>query len=101
MDFVEALPKLGGFGTILVVVDRLSKYSQFLGLKHPFTVPKVAALFVREVVKLHGFSYSIVSDKDKVFISLFSKERFCLQDIALLHSTAYHPQSDGQTEIMN
>ena len=64
MDFISGLPKSRGKDTIFVVVDRLTKYAHFYALSHPFSAKDGTAMFVREVVKLHGFPASIVSDRD-------------------------------------
>ena len=88
MDFMEGLPKLEGYDTILVVVDRLTKYAHFLLLKYPFTALVVASNFVTGVVRLHGFPSSIVSDRDKVFMSMFWRELLRLQQTTLKRSTA-------------
>lgn len=55
MDFIEALPKLGGFGLLLVVVERLMKYEHFIGLTHLFTATSVAVSLSKEIVRLQGF----------------------------------------------
>ncbi|MCH80642.1 retrotransposon protein, partial [Trifolium medium] len=101
MDFITGLPKSKGYEAIMVIVDRLSKYVHFVPLKHPYTAKTIAEIFVREVVRLHGIPLSIVSDRDPIFMSNFWQELFKLQGTHLKMSTAYHPESDGQTEVVN
>jgi hypothetical protein len=69
MDFIEGLPKSQGKDMILVVVDRLTIYSHFLALSHPYNVQNIVDLFMDNIVKLHGPPASIISDRDTIFTS--------------------------------
>ncbi|GJU17803.1 retrotransposable element Tf2 [Tanacetum coccineum] len=101
MDFIDSLPESKGKTGILVVVDRLSKYAHFLAITHPYTARTIAQLFLDNIYKLHGLPSSIISDRDKIFMSLFWQSLFKLLQVQLKMSTAYHPQIDGQTEVVN
>ncbi|XP_019183647.1 PREDICTED: uncharacterized protein LOC109178468 [Ipomoea nil] len=101
LDFVEGLQKVQGKTALLVVVDRLSKYAHFLPISHPFTAITVANIFFANIVKLHGVPETMVSDRDNTFTCAFWNELFRLNGSTLAFSTAYHPQSDGQTEVTN
>jgi hypothetical protein len=101
MDFIEALPKVHGKSVILTVVDRLSKAAHFVPLGHPYTATSVARAFFAEIVRLHGIPSTIVSDRDPVFTSEFWKELFRLAGVKLQMTSAFHPQSDGQSEATN
>lgn len=69
MDFVEGLPLSHSKNCVMVVVDKFSKFSHFIALKHPFTALMVAKEFLQQVYKLHGMPLAIVSDRDRVFTS--------------------------------
>ena len=99
MDFLFKLPRTQcGHDGIWVIVDRLTKSAHFLPIKETYTMDKLARFFVDEIVCLHGAPVSIVSDRDSRFTSRFWKS---LQDALgtnLKFSTAFHPQTDGQSE---
>jgi hypothetical protein len=101
MDFIEGLPRSGAANCIMVVVDKFSKFAHFVPLLHPFSASHVAQLFLDHIYKLHGMPTHIISDRDRIFTSLFWKELFRLVNTKLCMSSAYHPQSDGQTERVN
>lgn len=101
IDFVTGLPQSRGYTAIMVVVDRLSKYAHFAPLLTKFDAWRVANVFVDTVVKHHGFPKTLISDRDPVFLSEVWENLLRLSGTKLKFSTAYHPQTDGQTEVRN
>jgi hypothetical protein len=100
MDFIIGLQKSEGKNVIMVIVDRLTKYAHFCSLTHPFKASTVVIEFMETVQKLHGGPKIIVSDRDLIFTGHFWTELFSCLGTQLDHSSSYHPQSDGQTEIV-
>jgi hypothetical protein len=101
MKFIMGLPKSGHKSVIMVVVHHLSKYAHLCTLQHPFTTSMMAQIFMDQVFKLHGIPYSIVFYHDPTFTSNFWQELFKLQGTQLHLSSTYHPQTDGQTKVVN
>jgi hypothetical protein len=66
---VEGLPLSGSTNAILVVVDKYSKYTHFIALRHPFTAALVARVFMEQIYRLHGLPFATISDRDRVFTS--------------------------------
>jgi hypothetical protein len=102
MDVIMGLPRTTkGYGPIWVIIDRLTKIAHFLPVKtdHPVTV--YAQLYIARILSLHGVPKTIVSDRGPQFVFKFWEELHKSLGTKLLHSSAYHPQTSGQTERVN
>ncbi|MCO5580733.1 hypothetical protein L7F22_034603 [Adiantum nelumboides] len=102
MDFIFGLPKsIHGNTRIWTIVDRFSKQAHFIPVKKTIKAHQMATLFISQIFKYHGLPSSIVSDRDPRMISNFWKGLFENLGTRLNFSSAYHPQTDGQSEITN
>jgi hypothetical protein len=102
MDFIVGLPRRSaGYDSIWVIVDRLTKVAHFIPVKTTYSGPKLAELYMARIVCLHGVPKKIVSDRGSQFTSRYWKKLHESLDTRLNFSSAYHPQTDGQTERTN
>ena len=101
MDFITGLTKFKGNSVIMVVVDKITKYSHFCALSHPFKASIVATAFMETIQNLHGNPNIIVSGSDTIFTGNFWKKLISFLDTQLAHISSYHPPSDGKIKIVN
>ena len=102
MDFITGLPKTkSGYDSIWVVVDYLTKVAHFIPVNTTYTNAKLAKIYMNRIVCLHGVPKGIVSDRGTQFTSHFLRQLHESSGTRLEFSTAFHPQTDGQTERVN
>ncbi|GJP47589.1 hypothetical protein CLOM_g6771 [Closterium sp. NIES-68] len=102
LDFITGLPPTtSSHDAILVVIDKFSKMGHFIPTHTTARTEETAQLFVRHIISQHGIPTTLISDRDPKFTSKFWKELMSLLGTKLAMSSAYHPQTDGQTERLN
>ena len=102
MDFIIKLPRTArGVDAIWVIVDRLTKSPRFIPIQESISTEKLAEIYVREVVARHGLPVSVMSDQDVRFTSRFWKQFHDEMGTRLHFNTAFHLQTNGQSERMS
>ena len=102
MDFIAPLPATSQGNTgILVVVDRFSKMMHAIPTPSPCTAVTTARLYHDSIYRYHGLPRTIASGRDPLFMSHFWTNLFSMTGVRLTPSSSYHPQTDGQTEVVN
>jgi len=101
MDFVVKLPFSFRHDVVMTVVDSVLKQVHFILTYTMVIVEETARLFLHQVWKLHSLPKCVISDHGPQFVACFTRELYCLLEIKLASSTAWHSQTDGQTEHIN
>ena len=102
MDFITGFPlTVRQHDSIMVVVDKLTKASRFIPVNSTYKADSIAKILTKEILRLHGFSKAIISERDTKFTSNFWKSIFVYLGTKLNFSTTYHPQTNGQIERVN
>jgi transposase InsO family protein len=102
MDFIMGLQRTqSGYDSIWVIMDQLTKVAHFIPIKTTYSGPQLTELYMSRIVCLHGVPKKIVLDRATQFTSKFSERLHETLDTLLRFSSAYHPQTDGQTERVN
>jgi IS30 family transposase len=102
MDFIVGLPLTPRkHDSIWVIVDRLTKIAHFIPVHTTFSVERYAEIYIDLIVRLHGVPKTILSDRGTQFVAHFWAQVHESLGTKLVHSSSYHPQSDGQTERVN
>ena len=102
MDFIVGLPKTSQHhDSIWIIFDRLTKTAHFIPVHTEYRVRKYAEIYLERIVWLHGVPKTIISDRGTQFIARFWEQLQEALGTKLIRSSAYHPQTDGQTEGVN
>jgi hypothetical protein len=99
MDFIKGLPRTSrGYNSIWVIVDRRTKSAHFIPISTTYRVRQYAELYLSHIIRYHGIPKTIISDRGSIFMSRFWEQLHDYLGTHLIHSSAYRPQTDGQTE---
>jgi hypothetical protein len=102
MDFIVGLPRTSrGYNSIWVIVDRLTKSAHFIHVATTNRVRQYAELYISHIVRYHGIPKTIISDRGSIFVAHFWEQLHECLGTHLIRSSAYHPQTDRQTERVN
>jgi hypothetical protein len=102
MDFIVGLPRTSsGYNSIWVIVDHLTKLAHFIPVSTTYIVRQYAKLYMSHIVRYHGIPKTIISDRGSIFVARFWEQLHECLGTHLIRSSAYHPQTDGQTEQVN